>query len=266
MGLKLRRLSSPKAGPAGADGCAGCPCRCRSARPADFFLSQGLGAGTGSESPGLRQHQPANQAKQQQRAAGRVRYSPSISPPTLLTSDPRKACVPPGSMPNHLPPAASQDLPGADKAAGLGGTLRHSSPAAKPFDVQAVSVSTSRVEPGEIVAFSAPTAPQTTTLKMAHRLISPSRRRGGGAGCVPFRPPGRFLPDQITLLVIGPRRQQLICDLPPLDSLRVNALAVYGHRRQRSQTAASTSWRHCSILGEELTRPVAASSRFGQRD
>jgi len=72
---------------------------------------------------------------------------------------------------------------------------------------------------------------------------SPSAGEVEVAGCVPFRRQAGFLrqihPGD------GARKPQLIWDLPPLDSLRVNA-AVYGIDDSEAN-AASTSWPACSI-------------------
>ena len=147
----------------------------------------------------------------------------------------------------------------AEKQPGLAGTLQHllhrryrTVPA-----VQAVSFA---IEPGEMVGFLGPNgAGKTTTLKMLSGLIHPSAGRVSVAGCTPFRRQERFL-QQITL-VMG-NRQQLIWDLPPLDSLRVNA-AVYGidpieAKRRIHELAEMLE------LGEELQRPVRKLS-LGQR-
>jgi ABC-2 type transport system ATP-binding protein len=79
------------------------------------------------------------------------------------------------------------------------------------------------------------------------------------AGHRPFRRQRPFL-EAITL-VMG-QKQQLIWDLPPLDSLRVNA-AVYGidDREARRRVAELAEMLE---LGEELTRPVRKLS-LGQR-
>ncbi len=147
----------------------------------------------------------------------------------------------------------------ADKQPGLAGTLRHfvnrrerTIPA-----VQDVSFS---IEPGEFVGFlGANGAGKTTTLKMLTGLIHPTEGRVEVAGHVPHRRQADFL-GQITL-VMG-QKQQLIWDLPPLDSLRVNA-AVYGiepaeSRRRIAELAEMLE------LGDELRRPVRKLS-LGQR-
>lgn len=113
--------------------------------------------------------------------------------------------------------------PVAVKEPGLAGTLQHffkrtyrSIPA-----VQSVSF---QVEAGEVVGFlGANGAGKTTTLKMLTGLIHPSTGRVRVAGYVPFRREVGFL--QKITLVMG-QKQQLIWDLPTLDSLRINA-AVY---------------------------------------
>ncbi|NJO80649.1 MAG: ATP-binding cassette domain-containing protein [Cyanobacteria bacterium RM1_2_2] len=113
--------------------------------------------------------------------------------------------------------------PVAIKEPGLAGTLTHffkrtyrSIPA-----VQSVSF---EIAAGEVVGFLGPNgAGKTTTLKMLTGLIHPSTGRVTVAGHIPFRREADFL-RKITL-VMG-QKQQLIWDLPALDSLRINA-AVY---------------------------------------
>jgi ABC-2 type transport system ATP-binding protein len=112
----------------------------------------------------------------------------------------------------------------ANKEAGIKGTLKHfwkrqykNIPA-----VQNVSFS---IEPGEIVGFlGANGAGKTTTLKMLTGLIHPSSGHLRVAEALPARREKTFL-QQITL-ILG-QKQQLIWDLPAMDSLRINA-AVYG--------------------------------------
>ncbi|MFM8936370.1 MAG: ATP-binding cassette domain-containing protein [Vulcanococcus sp.] len=147
----------------------------------------------------------------------------------------------------------------AVKQPGLAGSLRHLI-RRRYRDVAAVQQLSFAIEPGEVVGFLGPNgAGKTTTLKMLSGLIHPSAGRVEVAGCVPFRRQERFL-QQITL-VMG-NRQQLIWDLPPLDSLRVNA-AVYGiddaeARRRIDELAMMLE------LGPELTQPVRKLS-LGQR-
>jgi len=147
----------------------------------------------------------------------------------------------------------------ADKQPGLAGTMRHLLRRSYR-EVEAVRDLRFAIQPGEIVGFLGPNgAGKTTTLKMLSGLIHPSAGRVEVAGCLPQRRQERFL-QQITL-VMG-NRQQLIWDLPPLDSLRVNA-AVYGidpteAKRRIHELAEMLE------LGEELQRPVRKLS-LGQR-
>jgi len=147
----------------------------------------------------------------------------------------------------------------AVKQPGLAGTLRHLV-RREHRDVAAVQGLSFTIRPGEMVGFLGPNgAGKTTTLKMLSGLIHPSAGRVVVAGCVPFRRQEGFL-RQITL-VMG-NRQQLIWDLPPLDSLRVNA-AVYG-LNEREARRRIDELAEMLELGEELTRPVRKLS-LGQR-
>ncbi|MFO0076789.1 MAG: ATP-binding cassette domain-containing protein [Cyanobacteriota bacterium] len=147
----------------------------------------------------------------------------------------------------------------AEKQPGLAGTFRHFVNR-RHRDVEAVRNVSFTIEPGEVVGFLGPNgAGKTTTLKMLSGLIHPSSGSVEVAGHRPQRRQRAFL-EQITL-VMG-QKQQLIWDLPPLDSLRVNA-AVYGldpreSRRRIEELAEMLE------LGEELTRPVRKLS-LGQR-
>jgi len=90
--------------------------------------------------------------------------------------------------------------------------------------VEAVKPSSFTIQPGEFVGFLGPNgAGKTTTLKMLSGLIHPSAGEVKVAGHVPFRRQHAFL-RKITL-VMG-NKQQLIWDLPPNESYRINA-AVY---------------------------------------
>jgi ABC-2 type transport system ATP-binding protein len=147
----------------------------------------------------------------------------------------------------------------ADKQPGFAGTLRHLV-RRRWIDLEAVREVSFRIEAGEVVGFLGGNgAGKTTTLKLLSGLIHPSGGEVEVAGHRPFRRQRRFL-EAITL-VMG-QKQQLIWDLPPLDSLRVNA-AVYGiddheARRRIGELAEMLE------LGEELTRPVRKLS-LGQR-
>lgn len=80
------------------------------------------------------------------------------------------------------------------------------------------------IESGEMVGFlGANGAGKTTTLKMLTGLVYPSSGKIQVAGYIPFRRDQGFL--QKITLVMG-QKQQLIWDLPAINSLRMNA-AVY---------------------------------------
>jgi ABC-2 type transport system ATP-binding protein len=82
--------------------------------------------------------------------------------------------------------------------------------------VKAVDEITFQIDQGEVVGFLGPNgAGKTTTLKMLSGLLYPTSGRASVLGFVPSRRQSQFL-RQITL-VMG-NRQQLVWDLPALDS------------------------------------------------
>jgi ABC-2 type transport system ATP-binding protein len=118
----------------------------------------------------------------------------------------------------------SKVYPVAVKEPGLKGTIAHFFKRTYR-SIAAVKSVSFQIEPGEIVGFlGANGAGKTTTLKMLTGLIHPSGGSLSVAGHTPFKRDQAFL-QQITL-IMG-QKQQLIWDLPALDSLRINA-AVYG--------------------------------------
>ncbi|MGL4884622.1 MAG: ABC transporter ATP-binding protein [Waterburya sp.] len=117
----------------------------------------------------------------------------------------------------------SKIYPVAIKKPGLKGTLSHFFRRTYR-EIKAVQNVSFKIEPGEVVGFlGANGAGKTTTLKMLTGLIHPSQGKIIVAGHVPFRRQPEFL-RQISL-IMG-QKQQLLWDLPALDSLRINA-AVY---------------------------------------
>lgn len=113
--------------------------------------------------------------------------------------------------------------PVAIKEPGLKGTLSHFFQRQHRL-VKAVQSVSFEIAPGEVVGFLGPNgAGKTTTLKMLTGLIHPSQGQVRVAGHIPFRRSAKFL-EKITL-VMG-QKQQLLWDLPALDSLKINA-AVY---------------------------------------
>ncbi len=147
----------------------------------------------------------------------------------------------------------------ADKDPGVLGTLRHFV-RRKHRVIEAVKSVSFDIAPGEIVGFLGPNgAGKTTTLKMLTGLVHPTAGSVRVAGHDPFRRAARFLED-ITL-VMG-QKQQLIWDLPTLDSLRINA-AVYrippAEVRPRIDRLAEML-----SIGDVLAQPVRKLS-LGQR-
>jgi ABC-2 type transport system ATP-binding protein len=120
--------------------------------------------------------------------------------------------------------ALKKVYPIAIKEPGLKGTLNHFF-RRQYRNVEAVRHVSFQIEPGEVVGFLGPNgAGKTTTLKMLTGLIHPTSGSVQVAGQVPFRRATDFL-QQITL-VMG-QKQQLLWDLPAMDSLRING-AIYG--------------------------------------
>ncbi len=147
----------------------------------------------------------------------------------------------------------------SDKQPGLRGTLRHFVHR-RHRDIAAVRGVSFDIAPGQIVGFLGPNgAGKTTTLKMLTGLIYPCGGRVSVLGYEPFKRKHDLL-RQITL-VMG-NKQQLIWDLPALDSLKINA-AVYQvpdaeAKRRIDELAALLQ------LDKELTQPVRKLS-LGQR-
>lgn len=147
----------------------------------------------------------------------------------------------------------------ADKQPGLVGTAKHFLNR-KHRDIHAVKDVSFDIAPGEIVGFLGPNgAGKTTTLKMLTGLIHPSSGTVEVLGHEPFKRRAGYL-RQITL-VMG-NKQQMIWDLPPMDSLQVNA-AVYSIPEKEAMRRIEG---FAELLGlkEELTQPVRKLS-LGQR-
>ena len=118
----------------------------------------------------------------------------------------------------------SKVYPVSVKDPGIKGTLSHLFRRQTRL-VEAVRDVSFQIEPGEVVGFLGPNgAGKTTTLKMLTGLIHPSAGQVRVAGHKPFKRASGFL-TKITL-VMG-QKQQLLWDLPAMDSLRING-SVYG--------------------------------------
>ncbi len=147
----------------------------------------------------------------------------------------------------------------ADKTPGVAGTLRHLF-RRRTRDIHAVSRVSFSIAPGEFVGFlGANGAGKTTTLKMLSGLVRPSEGRARVLGHDPFRREHSFL-KQITL-VMG-QKQQLIWDLPALDSLRING-AVYELPKVEA-TRRIGELAEMLEVGHLLTQPVRKLS-LGER-
>jgi ABC-2 type transport system ATP-binding protein len=147
----------------------------------------------------------------------------------------------------------------ADKTAGLRGTISHFFQR-RYKQIPAVQQVSFSIEPGEVVGFlGANGAGKTTTLKMLTGLIYPSTGLVRVADYVPFRRQHGFL-QQITL-IMG-QKQQLIWDLPAMDSLRING-AVYGLTAVEFQQRVGELTEMLSLEGK-LTQAVRKLS-LGER-
>ncbi|MBD2018498.1 ATP-binding cassette domain-containing protein [Microcoleus sp. FACHB-53] len=153
----------------------------------------------------------------------------------------------------------SKVYPVAVKEPGIKGTLAHF--LRRTYrSVKAVQDVSFEIEMGEVVGFLGPNgAGKTTTLKMLTGLIHPSSGRVRVANHVPFRRQTDFL-KKITL-VMG-QKQQLLWDLPALDSLKINA-AVYGISDRDFQYRVGELTEMLSLEGK-LTQPVRKLS-LGER-
>jgi ABC-2 type transport system ATP-binding protein len=153
----------------------------------------------------------------------------------------------------------SKVYPVAVKEPGLKGTLLHF--LRRTYrSIEAVKQISFQIEAGEVVGFlGANGAGKTTTLKMLTGLIHPSGGQVRVAGQIPFRRKASFL-RQITL-VMG-QKQQLIWDLPALDTLKINA-AIYGISDKEYRQRVGELTEMLSLQGK-LNQPVRKLS-LGER-
>ena len=153
----------------------------------------------------------------------------------------------------------AKTYPVALKEPGFVNTLRHFFKRRYRY-IQAVKPLSFTIEAGEMVGFLGPNgAGKTTTLKMLTGLIHPSGGSCRVSGFEPFRRDIPFL-HQISL-VMG-QKQQLIWDLPAIDSLKING-AIYGlSDREFRQRVGQLS--EMLMLTDKLTQPVRKLS-LGER-
>lgn len=153
----------------------------------------------------------------------------------------------------------SKTYPVAVKEPGWKGTISHFFRRRYRL-VQAVKEVSFQVEPGEIVGFLGPNgAGKTTTLKMLTGLIHPSAGQVDVVGYEPFERQADFL--QAITLVMG-QKQQLLWDLPALDSLKINA-AVYGLTDAEARSRIGELSEMLAVE-KQLTQPVRKLS-LGER-
>ena len=147
----------------------------------------------------------------------------------------------------------------SSKRPGIKGTLSHFVNR-KTSSFYAIENLDLEIDSGEVVGFIGPNgAGKTTTLKILCGLIHPTTGSVRVMGHVPYRRNHNFL-NEITL-VMG-QKQQLLWDLPPIDSLKVNA-AVYGIDDSVANKRIS-ELSEMLQLKDELFRPVRKLS-LGQR-
>jgi ABC-2 type transport system ATP-binding protein len=153
----------------------------------------------------------------------------------------------------------SKIYPVAIKQPGFKGTIQHFFQR-NYRQIKAVQDVSFQIEPGEIVGFLGGNgAGKTTTLKMLAGLIYPSTGQVTVSGHIPFKREPAFL-KKITL-VMG-QKQQLIWDLPALDSLKINA-AVYGLSDRTANFRINELAEMLSLQGK-LTQPIRKLS-LGER-
>jgi ABC-2 type transport system ATP-binding protein len=153
----------------------------------------------------------------------------------------------------------SKFYPVAVKKSGIQGTITHFFRRTYRL-IKAVEDISFEITPGEVVGFLGPNgAGKTTTLKMLTGLVHPSGGNVEVAGFVPFRRQEAFL--QRITLVMG-QKQQLIWDLPALDSLKINA-AVYNISDKEFQRRVG-ELTEMLLLEGKLTQPVRKLS-LGER-
>ena len=149
--------------------------------------------------------------------------------------------------------------PVAIKEPGLKGTVAHFFRRTYR-SIDAVSDVSFEINPGEVVGFLGPNgAGKTTTLKMLTGLIHPSSGEVQVAGYIPFSRQEAFL-RKITL-IMG-QKQQLLWDIPAMDSLRINA-AVYNIPEAEFRLRVGELTEMLSLKGK-LNQPVRKLS-LGER-
>ncbi|GMR09376.1 MAG: ATP-binding cassette domain-containing protein [Anaerolineae bacterium] len=127
-------------------------------------------------------------------------------------------------------------------------------------EVEAVKSISFEIQPGEIIGFLGPNgAGKTTTLKMLSGLLHPTGGQGFVLGYEPHKREKDFL-KQITL-VTG-QRNQLVWDIPAIDSFEVNQ-AVYDIDREQFRRTVDE---YIELLElQELVRKPVRQLSLGER-
>lgn len=126
--------------------------------------------------------------------------------------------------------------------------------------VKAVDGVTFSIEPGERVGFLGPNgAGKTTTLKMLSGLLHPTAGEVRVDGHVPRQRDARFL--ESIMLVMG-QKQQLIWDLPPVDTFDLNRAIYQVSPKQYRETVDELS--ELLELGDLVKKPTRELS-LGER-
>ena len=148
----------------------------------------------------------------------------------------------------------------ADKGPGLRAAVRHLVKR-KHREVEAVRGVSFAIEPGEVVGFLGPNgAGKTTVMKMLTGLVHPTSGSARVLGFEPFARRPELL-RQLTL-VMG-NKQQLVWDLPAIDTLRLNA-AVYGLEAGEAARRQAALCGRLGLTDKLLTQPVRKLS-LGER-
>ena len=130
----------------------------------------------------------------------------------------------------------------------------------KTRDVRAVDSITFSIAPGEIIGFLGPNgAGKTTTLKMLSGLLHPTSGEVDVLGYQPFKRDSDYLRQMA--LVMG-QRNQLVWDIPAIDSFEVNRVIYKIEQKQYDDTLAELT--ELLELTELIKKPVRTLS-LGER-